>query len=646
MKFELKITKTDILTIVLLSVLFFGMAAWNLGRIDAPTTDWETTSWDIFYVDLGSVQQVQNVIFWVKMGNASVQVFSGEEPGAWNPIGNFSLQDRATDYQVQKTIPINTNARYLRLDIVAATFDSRPNFSNWGVTNPTDKEPSPYIQITEIGVSSPSNTQVPITSIMPIKGGFPINGSVSDLNTLIDEQSLLEVPPTYMSKMYFDEVYFARAAEDYVNHVFPLERTHPPLGKLIQAIGVVAFGETPFGWRIMGVIFGTLMVPLMYLLGKKLFGTWIGGFSAAFLFTFDFMHFTMARIGTVDTYVVFFSLLSQLFFLVYFSNVLKNGWKTTSVLPLLLAVVFFALGFSTKWFILWGTAGLLALLVAVRFREIVKLKGTLSDKYVAFFSRPFLLLLGCIGVVAAIYFATYIPEMLMGNSPLTIFNLQNAMFSFHSGSVTDSAAAPWWSWPFMFRFDGASVPRWFDITYLPNGTVSTITVFGNPAVWWVGFVAIVVLADEAFHVRQFLTLIKYWLYRLSFKLLHRKARFANLVNRISNSTTQKPNLKGKGWDATAIYIVVVFLFSWLTYVFVGRATYIYHYYLSVPLICFATTYFINKYWHKPLGKVAAIIIFAATVAMFLAFYPVISGAPASTEYIHNLKWFPSWFFAP
>ena len=44
----------------------------------------------------------------------------------------------------------------------------------------------------------------------------------------------------------------------------------------------------------------------MFLLGKKLFGTWIGGFSSAFLLSFDFMHFTMARIGTVDTYVVFF----------------------------------------------------------------------------------------------------------------------------------------------------------------------------------------------------------------------------------------------------------------------------------------------------------------------------------------------------
>ena len=211
-----------------------------------------------------------------------------------------------------------------------------------------------------------------------------------------------EIPPTYMSKMYFDEVYFARSAVEFANHQLPDERTHPDLGKLIQAVGVAVVGATPFGWRIMGVIFGTLIVAVMYLLGKKLFGTWIGGFSAAFLMTFDFMHFTMARIGTVDTYLIFFSLLSQLFFLIYFMKVLKVGWKKTSILPLMLAIVFFSLGFSTKFgFPLFPALGLLALLAAVRLREIWKRKGSLADKYVAFFDHPFLLIVACIGLVAS-----------------------------------------------------------------------------------------------------------------------------------------------------------------------------------------------------------------------------------------------------
>ncbi len=427
-----------------------------------------------------------------------------------------------------------------------------------------------------------------------------------------------------MSKMYFDEVYFARSAENYVNHQIPDERTHPPLGKLVESSGVALFGATPFGWRIMGVLFATLMVPLMYLLGKKLFGTWIGGFSAAFLFSFDFMHFTMARIGTVDTYVVFFSLVSQLFFLIYFMKVVKDGFKMTSVWPLFLAVVFFALGFSTKWFTLYGAAGLLALLVAVRIKDISRLKKGLGDKYLAFFDRPAVLLLGFIGIAVAIYFATYIADMLAGDSFLTILKLQGAMLSFHSGTVVDPSSAPWWSWPFMFRLDGVNVPRWFDVSYgLPNNTISTITVFGNPMVWWIGFALMLVLTERAIHGRQLV---------------------ANLRSRISNSSARKSiSIRAQGWDIPAIYITVIFFFSWLPYVFIGRATYIYHFYLSVPLLCLAITYFINKYWHTREGKIAAIAIFAGTVALFALFYPVISGAPVSSSFIHTyLKWFPSW----
>ena len=163
-----------------------------------------------------------------------------------------------------------------------------------------------------------------------------------------------------MSKMYFDEVYFARSAENYVNHQIPDERTHPPLGKLIEASGVAVFGATPFGWRIMGVLFRYFDGSAHVSVGKEAVWNMDWRVLSGFPVSFDFMHFTMARIGTVDTYVVFFSLVSQLFFLIYFMNVVKDGWKKTSVLPLFLAVVFFALGFSTKWFTLFGAAGLLA----------------------------------------------------------------------------------------------------------------------------------------------------------------------------------------------------------------------------------------------------------------------------------------------
>ncbi len=269
-----------------------------------------------------------------------------------------------------------------------------------------------------------------------------------------------------MSNTYFDEIYFVRTAEQYLHLQLPYEWTHPPLGKLIQASSILIFGFDPFGWRIMGVIFATLMIPLIYLLGKKLFGTWIGGFTAAFLLTFDFMHFTMARMGTADTYVVFFSLASQLFFFIYLKNVLDKGWKT-SIIPLFLAIFFFALGFSSKWLVLYGFVGELALLVALRLSEVKKLKGSLSAKVYAFLDHPYSVIVAFLLLAVGIYFLTYIPDMLAGRSFLDVLGLQGTMYIYHSTlTATHPFASPWYSWPFMFDPLNAAVhvPVWLEVS--------------------------------------------------------------------------------------------------------------------------------------------------------------------------------------
>ena len=605
----MQLSKRDFLTIAVLSIVFFAVATWNLGILQAPVTSWQGTEKQSFYIDLDEVQPVKTVYFWVKSGNATVEVYSGSL-GNWSYAGQLKLQQLGTDYSSWQSGSVSTNTSYLRFEVQPSLYDSRPNFW-WSISNPSDKEPQPFVEVTEIGVLSQSNQQIPIAGITGE------NTSDPSLSKLVDEQTSVQIPPTYMSQTYFDEVYFARSAANYLNHQVPHERTHPPLGKLIQSIGIAFFGDVPFGWRIMGVIFATLMIPLMYLLGKKLFGTWIGGFSAAFLLTFDFMHFTMSRMGTADTYVVFFSMLSQFFFLIYFLNVVKDGWST-SVLPLLAAVIFFALGFSTKWIVLYGAVGMLALLAAIRLREVSKLKSGLSAKYVAFFDHPFLLILGLVGVVAVIYFATYIPDMLAGNSILDIFNLQFSMFSFHSGLGV--AGNEWWSWPFVLK------TQWLAVSYLPTGLVSTIMLLGNPAVWWVGFACIILLVGKAVPIKE-----------LFFKL-RKKLTQKDVPSAVAN--------KPRTWNLVAVFIVAIFFFQWLPYILISRITYIYHFYVNVPILCLASAYFLNKIWGEKCGKVAAIAYLAAVVAVFALFYAVISGMPTSRSWIDSLKLFGNTWLQP
>ena len=178
----------------------------------------------------------------------------------------------------------------------------------------------------------------------------------STVSRLVDEQVLVENPPTYRSETYFDEDLFVRAAKQYLSLNEPVsEETHPPLGKLIIAAGLDAFGFNPFSWRIMGVIFATLMIPVIYTLGLALFKTRAAATIAASLLSLDFMHFTMSRMGTADTYLVFFILLSTLFFYLSYEKMVSGSGPDYRFI--LLGVACFGLAFSVKWIALFGFMG-------------------------------------------------------------------------------------------------------------------------------------------------------------------------------------------------------------------------------------------------------------------------------------------------
>ena len=127
MNFDLKLTKKDVVTMVLLAIVFFGIATWNVGEVKAPVTNWQSTSQQLFYVDLGSAQQVQNVYFWVQSGNASVDVSSGA-PGNWSYVRSQSLQSRATDYMVQVDTPLNVNTQYLEFNVYSPSLRFKTRF--------------------------------------------------------------------------------------------------------------------------------------------------------------------------------------------------------------------------------------------------------------------------------------------------------------------------------------------------------------------------------------------------------------------------------------------------------------------------------------------------------------------------------------
>jgi Gpi18-like mannosyltransferase len=118
------------------------------------------------------------------------------------------------------------------------------------------------------------------------------------------------------SEKIFDEIYYARAGEEYLTHKEIFEFTHPPLTKLWITLSMILFGgmhgagDTSAGWRFLNLVMGAVMVLVLYCFAKRLLGSTPFATVAATLLLFEGFHFVQSRIATPEITVAFFSLLT------------------------------------------------------------------------------------------------------------------------------------------------------------------------------------------------------------------------------------------------------------------------------------------------------------------------------------------------
>ncbi len=561
-----RITRRDLAFIFILSITFFSIAVFNLGATEMPATYWHSIhEVEGFYIDLGSVQPVEQIALLIKEGGPTkINVYYGS-PNDWHFSKNYV---RSEVYYFWDDTPISCDTRYIRFD-----FDG----------------PSAEIgEMAVFGGGSGNKKKLEIKGITDEYGNAQTHGR--DLTNLIDEQALVEEPITYKSGAYFDEIYFVRTAYEHMDFTEPFEWTHPPLSKLIIACGIVLFGSNPFAWRILEVMFATAVIPVMFMFGKKISGTSLGGFIAAFLITFDFMHFAEARLATGDTFIFFFLILMFYFFFTYFQGIFKKGWKEVGR-PLFLSTLFFGLAFSTKWYAMYGFIGMAFLFILLKLKEFSLMEKYDKKDVHRYLVYPLSFIFLALAISITIYFLTYIPYMLAGHNLGDVITLQFDMYGYHSSlTATHPFSSSWWSWPLTLK------PMWIYNTNL-DGIVSTIVLMGNPAVWWAGAIFLILTAT---------------------KMVREK-------------------------DKTCMFIVVLFLSQWLPYIPISRALFIYHFYANVPFMILAITYWMNDLW-KGKTKWFVISYLVMTLILFLVYYPVISGYPISYEYKEGLRLLESWIF--
>ena len=83
---------------------------------------------------------------------------------------------------------------------------------------------------------------------------------------------------------------------------------HPPGGKWMIGLGEQMFGMTPFGWRFMVAVMGTLAVLMTARIGRRLFRSTLLGCVAGLLLTVDGMAYVHSRTALLDPLLMFWAL--------------------------------------------------------------------------------------------------------------------------------------------------------------------------------------------------------------------------------------------------------------------------------------------------------------------------------------------------
>jgi Predicted integral membrane protein len=595
-----KLQRKDWLWMSMITLVYAAIALVNLGSTVSFDSGWKADrNGQSFYVDFGKPVHISQVNSFngVGVGNYKWE-FSSSTPDQWsNPI---EIEQKVGDNLKWTVNPVDQTVRYAKLTVTKWGFTMQevafyPEGSN---------QPIPIQQIVD---SADSNTDQEDASLAGSR--------------LFDEQADAVYKPDYLNSSYFDEIYHARTAYENLHGIKAYENTHPPLGKLLIAVGIKLFGLSPFGWRIVGTLFGVAMLPIIYLFALQLFRKTGYAATATILFAADFMHFTQTRIATIDVYGVFFIML-----MFYFMNKYREMsfyrsplWKT--LVPLFWAGLLFGIGVASKWIVIYGGAGLavmLALVLIERYREQAAARRVLAireeneghpeDEAYRRASRSFikntlLTLASCmvffVAIPLVIYCLSYIPVLHVKGDTYTaerLIEYQEHMYDYHSKLVaTHPYSSQWWEWPFMKR------PVWYyNGKNLEPGQVSSISSFGNPLIWWTGIFAVI----AALYI----------------------------------------SVKRK--DKRMYVLWIAYLSQYLPWMLVPRLTFLYHYFAMVPFMILAIVYiFIRVEEGRKNIRWIRLAYAGIAVVLFIMYYPVISGMEVSKEYVMiALRHFDSWVF--
>lgn len=690
--------RKDRLPVLIITLVYALTAFFHLGTTDAPKQVYDFANEESVTLEFsGSPVTVAGLRYYSGLGVGEYNVELSSDGETWHTLwahhDDQENPDKVTGwywadaegFQPSYAMTQGYNQLYKWLDIT--------------VENP---QPARFLRIT----GRPSKTELQLSKLclldehgQPIQVNFGMaDGSEipSALSALLFVDSSVPEKSTWYNSTYFDEIYHARTAKEHIDGVYPYEITHPPLGKLIMGLGIRLFGMNPFGWRFMGTLLGVLMLPILYIFLKNMFGKTPVAACGTILFAADFMHLTQTRIATIDTYGVFF-ILCMYFFMFRYLTLPQGTSFARGALPLGLSGLMWGLGAASKWTVIYAAVGLAILYFMgfyQRMRDWSAPKGrvawcvkTLLYSVLMFVVIPFFLYTLSYWPYAAAAGSTaglgthlldivkfpfvQLPQLLgeylrplaegeqhtfpISGSSTNLVDImlrnQHYMLTYHQGvSQAHPYSSRWYEWvvnarPILYYMDNS----------IPGHTVR-FAAFSNPVVCWTGFFAMLICAARSF--RRLAG-------RLAYLLL--SCAGATAVTLMVDPRLEQSQLTpglvllviamallylALGTGAALLFprqttLAPFILIGWLSqlvpWMFIGRTTFEYHYFPSILFLVLAISALFDtlmdsrENWKLPVYGLTSL-----SVGCYVLFYPLLIGISIPTWYEALVRWLPSW----
>ncbi len=285
------------------------------------------------------------------------------------------------------------------------------------------------------------------------------------------------------NEIVFDEVHFVGQARNYLHGESFLD-PHPPLAKLIIALGIWLFGDHSWSWRVGNATLGTVLIAVTYLLGRRMTRSRLAGAFAAAAVLLDGLYLVDSRTGVIDiVYLTLAAISYAILFRIF------DTPDTVARRRLLLALGV-TLGLCVGSKLLIPAVTFLLVMGFLVWSLATEPSTTRRDRRIT----GAILLTG--SVASIFYIATFLPHYYLGwwGGIQDLFKYYQDIVGYEKSvsTATHPYSSKWWSWPMMLR----PIAYWQN--FPKRGKVETIWGGGNPILWWGALTAITITAVDAF----------------------------------------------------------------------------------------------------------------------------------------------------